>query len=424
MKLLLIVFCTLISFGKVFGQQDTIVIPESDILNLNTLIEEVQMNNQEIQAMQHEWDMLEAKVPQASSLDDPTLEYMHDEFPDFNIAEPMKYRLRLMQMFPFPGKLSSKEAIADIQAEHAHHDHLETINEIIASLKSAYYELWFTQQSIFLMQENVRLMRQFSEIALAKYSVGSANQQDVLKAEVEIAKMNNEIIDLRAKEIAAKAMLLSLLNRSAQDTLGFAVISEAVAFPYKLDTLEQLALANRQMLKHDSLGIVENETMLKLSKQEYLPDFTFGLERISSPMTEFNGWTISAGITLPFAPWVLGKADSRVQEADLGIKKATATYNASKNMVLAGVRELYAKIKGEQQQLESYAKIIIPTARQSLNVSLSLYQNGKTDFLMLIDAFRTLTDLRMEYFMRRMQFEQAIAGLEQTVGMQITTTQE
>ena len=172
------------------------------------------------------------------------------------------------------------------------------------------------------------------------------------------------------------------------------------------------------MLKHDSLKIVENETMLKVSKQDYLPDFTFLVERMTSPTSSFNGWSVSAGITLPFAPWSIAKSDSRVQEADLGVKKANESYLASKNMVLGNIVQLNAKILGLKKQLDSYSHTIIPTAQQSLNVSLSLYQSGKTDFLMLIDAFRSLTDFRMEYYELRMQFEQSIASLEQMVGTQ------
>jgi outer membrane protein TolC len=266
------------------------------------------------------------------------------------------------------------------------------------------------------MNENIRLMNQFLSIAQTKYSVGSASLQEVLKSQVEITKMQNQLIDLRAKELSMKAMLMALLNRQPKDTLGYAFISEAVVFDSPLDSLEQFAISNRPMLTHDSLMITENQTMLKMANLEYYPDFNVSLEKVYSPMTEFDGWSISAGITLPFVPWTITRANSKVEEANLGIKKAETNYLATKNMVTSSVRDLYYRITSGKKQINNYATTIIPQAEQSLQASLTSYQSSKTDFLMLIDAFRTLTDLRMEYFMLRMQFEQNIAELERVIG--------
>jgi len=67
---------------------------------------------------------------------------------------------------------------------------------------------------------------------------------------------------------------------------------------------------------------------------------------------------------------------------------------------------------------------ILPEAQRSLEASVIAYQTGRTDFLMLLDAYRTLVDLRMEYVMLRMQFEQSIAELEWVTGYQGLATLE
>jgi len=343
---------------------------------------------------------------------------MREEMPGFRYSEAMYSRLELMQMVRFPTKLSTQGELARIQAEHAHHDHLEKINEVLEKLKSSYYELWFLQQNIVLTQENVRLMKQFSRIAQTRYGVGSGSQQEFLKSQVELAKLENELIVLRQKELSTKAMLMAILNRAPEDTVGLAVIPEEVVFRPTLDTLQTLALQHRAMLKHDSLSIDESQTMRSLAKQEYLPDLRFGLEYVTGPVDGFRGWSVTAGLTIPFMPWTLGKASARVEEATASIKRNTATYNASRNMVLADVRDLYFKVDADKRQLNAYRQIILPQAQQSLSASLAAYQSGRADFLMLIDAYRTLAELKMNYFMTRMEFEQTIAELERMVGYQ------
>lgn len=416
MKFVLIVITLLVSPLLLLGQTSSLTISESHSEDLQLLTIEALVNNPEIQAASARMDIMAGKTRQAGTLDDPELRYMREEMPDFRWSQAMYSRLELMQMFRLPTKLFLESSLAEIKEEHAHHDHLEKINEVLAKLKSAYYELWFVQQNISLLRENIRLMRQFSKLSQTKYSVGEASQQDVLKAQVEVAKLENDLTTLRQKELTAKAMLMAILNRAPSDTIGFAVIPEEVSFSVSLDTLQTLAFQNRPMLKHDSLGIRESETMLSLAKQEYLPNFKVGLQYVTIPVSGFQGWSVMAGLTIPFAPWTLGKASGRVEEANASIRRSTAIYNATRNMVIASVQELYYKAEANKRQLDTYRTRILPQAQQSLEASITGYQTGQTDFLMLLDAYRTLVELKMEYFMIRMQYEQTMAELERAVG--------
>src|SRR5712692_2810350 len=76
---------------------DSIIIPESQTLDLQFLVAEVMVNNPEIQAATYQMDVMEARVPQARSLDDPELKYMREEWTDGTYAN-----LELMQTVRFP----------------------------------------------------------------------------------------------------------------------------------------------------------------------------------------------------------------------------------------------------------------------------------------------------------------------------------
>jgi len=362
-------------------------------------------------------DAAHARVGQAGTLDDPELTYMREEMPGFRWNQSEMQKIELMQMFRFPSKLSKETEIAEINAEHSHHAHYEKELEVIARLKSAYYELWFAQQSMALNSENARLLQQFVTIAKTKFGVGDASLQEVLKANVELAKLENQGIILQQHEHSVKAMLMAILNRQPDDTLGVAVLQDSVVFTTILDSLQQGALRLRPMLLHDSLAVEESRALLSLSKREYLPDIKLGIQYVSVPMREFRGWSISAGITLPFAPWTLGKTGARVEEATATISTSSATLNAARNMVMANIKDLYFKAQSAKRQLDSYRTVILPQAQQSLKASMTAYQNARTDFLMLVDAYRTLAELSMESLMVRMQFEQAVAELERQVGV-------
>ena len=156
--------------------------------------------------------------------------------------------------------------------------------------------------------------------------------------------------------------------------------------------------------------------MLALAKKEFLPDFLLGIEYMTTPHSDFTAWSLRAGITLPFAPWTLAKANARVEEASISITKAQETLNNSRNMVLSDVSDLYFKAESVKEQLANYSNNIVPQSKQALQSSLIAYQTGRTDFLMLIDSYRTLVELSMDELMLRMRFEQTIAELKRAIG--------
>jgi outer membrane protein TolC len=389
---------------------------EKPKLELNELIDEALEKNLELQALNHSIEAAQAKIPQAKSLDNPELTFRLMEMQGLEPNEAMWATFELMQMIPFPGKLTSMGKVADIEARRSQQEYNEKSVEVIMRVKSAFYELWYIQQASKLNDENTRLLKQFIEIARLQYSVGKVTQQDVLKAQVEFAKLENERLTLEQKEIGMLAMLAQLLNRNISVFTGETIATDTIFFDLDIFQIQEYALRNCSKLRGDSLMVERDKTMHKLAKLEYLPDFKLGVEYVSSPMTGFKGWSLAAGITLPFSFWTLGKTNARVEEATANVKKSTAMYNDERNMLLSRVKDYYTKAVSLKHQYELYRESILPQSEQALNATLTNYQTGRTDFLMLIDSYRMLVMFKMEFLMKRMEFEQTLADLEKEIG--------
>jgi cobalt-zinc-cadmium efflux system outer membrane protein len=87
-----------------------------------------------------------------------------------------------------------------------------------------------------------------------------------------------------------------------------------------------------------------------------------------------------------------------------------------KNMVQSEVRGVHAKVHSGWERLERYRLTLLPQAVQSYRSTLAAYENDETDFLSLIDSFRMLEMLRMEYIMVVEEYATSIAALERAVG--------
>ncbi len=163
-------------------------------LTVSDLIQEALARNPEIVAARKQWEAATTRITQARSLEDPTLSVQLWNFPQtFNVTQTQNSIFGLSQSFPFPGKLTLKGEVASRSAEMTEQALRAKERELIARLKQAYYDLFLVQKAIQIHHEQVDLLRQFVEIANAKFRTGKGSQTDVLKAQVELSLLHQHL---------------------------------------------------------------------------------------------------------------------------------------------------------------------------------------------------------------------------------------
>ncbi|MDI6804647.1 MAG: TolC family protein, partial [Bacteroidota bacterium] len=141
--------------------QLNLIAQEKPKLILDQLIDDALVNNFELHAYSEAVKAAEAKIQQMRSLDNPELTFRLMEMESLNPNEAMRANVELMQMIRFPSKISTETKMAEIEANRAQQIYNEKSVEIIMKVKSAFYELWMTQQNLELNGENTELMNQF-----------------------------------------------------------------------------------------------------------------------------------------------------------------------------------------------------------------------------------------------------------------------
>ena len=383
---------------------------------IEALIGEALANNPEIAATLHTMGATQSKIPQASSLDDPELNFKLMEIPGTDFNHAMYANIELMQMIRFPSKLSTQRLIAETQAEHAHHDHMEKVLDVVAELRKSFAALRYARKALDLNLKNQEYVAQMVRAATTLYSVDKASQQDVLKSTIELAKLKAQETSAQQEVVSAESLLRAILNRPVGAPIGPLDDRRPDTVTTSVGDLIDYALRYRPMLIHDSLNVYESGLNLDLMRKEYLPDFRLSLEYVRMPALVENRWSVSAGITLPFAPWTISKTSSRVQEATEERLSLASTYQASRRMVEAQIRDSFARVQAYRSELDAYETTVLPQTGQSLQSQLRAYQSNQSSFLMLLESYRMQQDAEMEAAMARMKYEQALAGLERSVG--------
>jgi outer membrane protein, heavy metal efflux system len=254
---------------------------------LQTLVAEALEQNPEIIAMRRSFDMMRARVPQAKALPEPMLSYGYAgnavPLPPFDIqkGDPSSARvLSLSQEIPYPGKLAAKGKMANVAAEAEWWAYEQTRLNVVAEVKDAYFDLYYLVKASETVTKNKDLLEKFALIAEASFAVGKGLQQDVLKAQVEISKLSEQLMVLEQRRQTAEARLNSLLFREPETPVGTPAEIKPREFTWSLTDLNETALTNYPTLKAQQRRIDREQYGVELAKKDFYPDFAVGLTSV------------------------------------------------------------------------------------------------------------------------------------------------
>jgi outer membrane protein TolC len=385
-------------------------------LVLSDLIQEALVRNPEIAAARKQWEAASQRIAQARTLDDPTLSVQWWNTPEsFNLGRSENTIVGLSQNFPFPGKLALKEDVAGRSADISEQAMRAKERDLIARLKQAYYDLFLAHKAIQIHHEQIDLLKQFVEIANAKFRAGKGSQVDVLKAQVELSTLHQQLPVLDQRRDTAQGKLNQLLDRDPRFPLAPPQEPREERFDQDLEDLYRAATAARPELKAADLAVQRNEQSHALARREYFPDINLGVQRFQNFQAP-NGFGAVVSINLPFAFWTKSKYDAAVQEAAAAVAAARADLRTVENLTRFQIRDLLAKVRASWEVAVLYRTTVLPQAEQGVAAARAGYRTGRTGFLDLIEADRAWRGFQLEYYRALVEREHRLAELEQVIG--------
>ena len=246
------------------------------------------------------------QVPQVTSLDDPMINIIPPTGDMIQTATGMmEGTLSVSQKIPFPGKLSTRGRIAE-QAVRMALDSLADVRiATVVQVQKAYYAYYLADVSIDITRQSEQLLRQIHDVAAARYKTGAATQQDVLRAEVELYGLTNDIITLEQQRATARALLNTLMDRPADGALPRARPFDLAQVEWKLPQAMSQAVEFNPRLARLQEQIKRDLEAIKLANLNYYPDasvgyaYTFIGSGVSPVANGSDVWNFALGLNLP-----------------------------------------------------------------------------------------------------------------------------
>jgi hypothetical protein len=375
--------------------------------------------NADLQARYWQWAAAIEKVPQVSSWPNIALPFSFMLSPG-NMKLWDRTTLGLMNdpmtNIPFPTKLSTagRQALEEARAAGLRFESGKFLLQ--GRVLSAYYDLALLAESLRIQEENVSLLRVIARQAAVRVQTAAGAQPDLLRAQTELDLAANDLANLQSRVAPAVARMNALLGRAADGPLALpAALPAPRPFPLPDDQVIRLGSERSPELAALARDVAGKEEALNLARQAYLPDFG-----LSFSITGSQSQTAGGMLVLP----------TRFEAIRAGIEAGRAGLRATE-----AVREQYGRdlaasfvlnlsvLRNDERQVALFEDTIIPRAREAVRVAQAAYAANQLAFADLIEAQRTLLDVRLVVAQLRTEREKALAAIETWSAVDVETMQ-
>jgi cobalt-zinc-cadmium efflux system outer membrane protein len=369
-------------------------------------------NNAGLKAAYEEWQAAVEQVPQAKSLPDPQLTYGYATEPT-----PQRKMFETMQMLPWFGTIEARADVASAAAKAAFKQFEAKKLELFYEVKQAFYQYCYLAKAINITNESLQLVSRFEQVARARYATSTAAHPDVIRAQIELAMMENQVKTLEELRPAIVARLNSVLNRPTTNDLPWPQAPDYEQIFIDSGQLQTIVAENNPQLQALGYDIEAARGNENLAKKKFYPDIGVGLG-VDSGMGDNGEDRVMARVSLTLPIWTDNyKAAQRQTRAQLN--KAAQEKIQLKNTLAARVRQVLYECQNSDREIRLYRDIVIPKASEVVAASLTAYQAGTIDFLSLIDAQRSLLQYQLDYEKAVAENAQKLAELEMLAGVQL-----
>ncbi len=410
-----------VPMGSPSGQEGSASALTGEQVTVRQLVTIALERNPGIQSAAERFQAQQARAPQARALPDPVVSggWMGDIAP-FTLmqGDPSSYRgINVSQAFPAHGKLALRGKIADRGAEAGWWAYEQTRRQVVAEVKAAYYAYFYDTRAMRITQKNKDLLQKLESIAEARYSVGKGIQQDVLRAQIEVSRIDQKLIILQQQEDTARARLNTLLNLDPDAPLPPPADVKPANFRLSLDDLYTLAHKNDPGLERDKRLMESSQFAVDLAQKAYEPDFdvTYSYEQ-RSDLPDMNG--VMVGLNIPI--FFRNKQRESVIEASHGLIATRRAFDDRMTTVNYEIKQQYLAATSSRNLMNLYAKAIVPESSLALESSMASYEVGKVDFLSMLDNFTYVLDYEVDYYQELSNYETELARLEPLVDTDLT----
>jgi len=370
--------------------------------SLSEFIRYAMLHQPSVEAAYLDWLASVESITVARSLPDPRLMFETDITRIVQTSMP-----GLIMDFPVLAKLSALGQAASADSQRRYFAFEMAVLRAANIVRRTYYQLHLLDEKIRIEGESLKLAADLEAIARRQNEVGKVTTQDVLRAQIEQDRLRNEIANLEDSRAPLRAAFRAALGvRPTAPDPPFPARFEFTPAEKDIDQILKAAMSHNPELKALEAEVRRGEALIRAARRDRWPNVSVGVEAdaLAVPTMVRPQFAISLPI------W-RDKIAAQIAAAQATKGASDARLSAEQIRLAAELAEKSFTIRQSARNLALARDIVGPKARQSLEVARASYLADKSDFLNLVDSWRTVLDIEIEAIEARTEREIALADI-------------
>jgi cobalt-zinc-cadmium efflux system outer membrane protein len=384
-----------------------------DSLTLDRVLYYVGQTNYGLVSAGYRKESAAGLLRQAGAWSNPELEFEAEEFsgnlPGFSQSE---WSLSVTQELELWGQRSARKAVSETEEEQIRLDAEMMVFDIYIDAKSRFFEAVHAQNQLDLVKQAEALVSEMVEVLRDRVERGAS-----LVAELHLAELELIRIQIEAEEAAGEAATAQKLLASMWQNHGDLppVISrqDMIHLP-ELDELVGLIDNSREII-HRKTGMTRLQAEFAQSMADARPSLALsaGFKRIEAE--DINTFTF--GLSLPLPLHNSNRGQQAAIQSQMRAEEVDVAQEAQK--VKAEIETIYRRLEQLIALFDVLDQLAVPESEYAFRLLQEAYSSGKLPYTALLDAKRTLLDLRKEQNNTMFEFQKRIIDLEGILGIRL-----
>jgi outer membrane protein TolC len=338
-------------------------------------------------------------------------------------GEPMAMRqVGLMQMLPVNGVPGRLRAAARSGADRADRLHAAATLAVERDVRFAYWALYHAERALEVMIRRRAVLADLAATIAARYRVGLVVQADVLRADVAVTRLDQDLDAMRLERARAAATLNEAMGRLAEEPIalpargshaarGAALSALPTPAPPPLGSLVTLAERENPEIRAAVAALAAARAREAASRRARIPDIGVG-----AAYGQRGGFADMLSVMVSMSLPVFAREERNQVAAGAAADALEREVEVVRRRVRAQLTTAHAEAETSRRLVGSFARTLIPQARASYEASLSAYGVGRTDLPALLETLAELFDYEHDLHRYEAMYGAAVAEIDRLTG--------
>lgn len=314
--------------------------------------------------------------------------------------------VQLSQVLELGGKRAARIRLADSEQQLAAGSLDAAKLDLRGDVTIAFFDALAAQERVRLAQASLDVANEAAGAATKRVAAGRVSPVEQDRAGVAQASSRIEVAQAQATAQVALYKLAAYWGETSPPSHALFMPELDLTPPPPLAELER-RLTQTPRLQRARLQVEREQAQVGLDRAERIPDVTLIVGSKKDDQIGGSQAVVGLSVPLPLFNRNQGKLQASLARAD----KAQAEFDAERLRLHQELTDVHQRAQLTSTQVRSMREEILPAAQRVFESTVTGFEAGKFGFLDVLDAQRTLLQIRTQYIQALYERYRAVADL-------------